>query len=64
MINIWKYENKKVKLTDTNGKDHIGYVALVSEAEDTGDPEDNLTLYINGEYYGFLQSEIAEIEEL
>ncbi len=64
MVNIWKHENKMVKLTDVHGRVYIGGVVLVSEAEDTGDPEDNITLYIKGDYWGFLQSEIADIEEL
>lgn len=65
MVNIWKYfDSGKIQLTDINGKAYIGYVVSVEDAEETYDPEDSITIYVDGEYYGFLQSEIADIKEL
>jgi len=65
MVNIWKYyDSGKIQLTTTDGKVYIGYVVSVEDTEETYDPEDSITIYAYGEYYGFLQSEIAEIEEL
>lgn len=65
MIDIWKFhDSDKIKLTDTDGNVYIGNVVIVDDAEETGDPEDGITIYVEGRYLGFLQSEIAEIQEL
>lgn len=65
MINVWKFcDSNRVKLTDTDGNVYIGDVVIVDDAEETGDPEDGITIYAEGRYLGFLQSEIADIKEL
>lgn len=63
MINLWKYVNsKKIKIVDIDGKEYEGNFVAVMDEEENGREEDDITILCNGEYIGFLQSEIKKIE--
>ena len=65
MSNIWDFVNaKKVKITDINDEEFIGDVVAIFEKDETYDEEDSIDISVNGEYIGFFQSEIKNIEEI
>jgi len=70
MINLWQYKDaKKVKLTDEDGKEFVGYIDEITDAEEyicdeenTENLEDGITLKIGESLVEFMQSEIKSIE--
>ena len=65
MVNIWDYVNaKEIKLTNMKGQEFIGTVMAIFDKDETYDEEDSIDVYVDGEDFGFLQSEIKSIEVL
>lgn len=68
MINVWEYqeENRKVRITDTEGREFIGYISDIvdvgEEAEGEGFGEDSISIDCEQGYVGIPQSEIRSIE--
>ena len=66
MINLWQYqEAKRVKITDVDGQEFIGYVVDVTDSGEYADEEiqeNGITISLNGNHIEFMQSEIKSIE--
>ena len=64
MINVWDYTNaRRLKIIDIDGKEYVGSLVCVMDAEENGEEEDDITIQINDDtYIGFLQSKIARID--
>lgn len=60
-MNLLQYNNKKVQLTDIDGKIWSG-MAYYSDADTEESQEDLLTLKVGTEYIGFFESEIKSVE--
>lgn len=70
MINIWDYQDveRKVKITDVDGQEFIGYISdlvdVGEEAEGEGFGEDSISIDCQKGYIGIPQSKIKSIEIL
>lgn len=62
-MSLLKYNNKKVKIIDYNGKRYIG-IALFMDADTAEEPEDEIMMLVNNTWIGFSESDIKSIEVL
>ncbi|MDL2236087.1 hypothetical protein LJC07_08140 [Christensenellaceae bacterium OttesenSCG-928-L17] len=66
MIDLWEFATeKKIRVTDTDGKVFIGMVGDVTDAGERSDlepQEDGITIWVEGSPVELLQSEIRSIE--
>ena len=62
MINVWNYANaRKVKITDTDDNVFTGTVICVTDAEENGQGEDDISIQVDrNTIVGILQSEIKD----
>ncbi len=67
MIDVWQYANThpRIALTTTNGREYIGGVIAVWDAEESDDEQDSITIEMDsGEIKSFYPDEIESIEVL
>ena len=64
-MKLWMYENKRVRITDVDGKMHVGFVDHYTSELDSPNGVRSLSLEPDGRddvYVNFEESEIAHIE--